>query len=248
MSLDVRSCGVGSLVVLLTALAMSLGCRGGSQSPEKEAEPDVVAERVGLEDAIVRQVPEDFPEPRVRNSARQATLRASIEPTKAGVRSWLLKNRDALVTEVELRKVSLDLDASDEYLATIPFRAKQGEEYPWVLLIDGEKGGQSVVRAWTRRGVDTELSIVAHGRGGGPAVAVQMTYQGRSFVQLWRLISPGGNLVTMGVHGVDPGESAKFEAPNQVVVKRKDGTTARLKIRSVDFGFELVEVDASAAD
>ena len=210
--------------------------------PEKKA-ADKKEDRQGLEEVVNRHVPADFPKARVTKSANHAALRARITPDKASVRRWLLQNRSALVTDVELRPIVLDDDKASEYLATIPFTSKDGEAYSWVVLIDGRTNEYAVVRDWCRRGVDSQAHIVAHGQGGRAALAVQMTYKGRSIVQLWRM-QAAGNLVLLGAYGVQTGESAVFQKPNRIVVTRDGGGQETLSMSPKGDAFEVLGAPA----
>ena len=210
-----------------------------ADAPAEKKTGDSKEERPGLEEVVNRHVPADFPKVRVTKSANHGALRARVTPDKASVRRWLLQNRSALVTEVELRPVVLDDDKANEYLATIPFTPTDGDPYSWVVLIDGRTNEHAVVRDWCRRGVDSQAHIVAHGQGGRAALAVQMTYKGRSIVQLWRM-QAAGNLVLLGAYGVQTGESAVFQKPNRIVVTRDGGGQETLSVSPKGDAFEVL--------
>ena len=241
-----------SLVPVLATCVLLTGCK--SEAPKPAPAPSVAAPSEvapaapkptgaqdvrSLQEATAPKTLAGLPETRVTPTMMAGALREKIRPDEAGVRTWLLQNRSALVTDVKMRKVSLDDDPQDEYLAVIPFSPKAGEAYEWILLIDGQKDHSVVAKDWTRRKVDTKAHVVAHGKGGGPVVVATVTYQDRSSVEIWRM-QKAGNVSSLGSYGTEPGERARFEAPKTIVVKRDGGGEDRIELVTTDKGFDLV--------
>ena len=231
--------------MIATALICTLwagGCKK-AEPPAPEPQPPVVATPAqesgkNMDQATAPAQMPGLPDTRTTKTVLPESLRSRLSADEAGVRRWLLQNRSALVTTVNLRKVSLDTDPQDEFLAVVPFSPTQGVHYNWLLLIDGQGDHFVVARDWTRRGVDAKASVVAHGRGGRPVLIVEITHEGRTAVEVWRM-QAAGNVSSLGSFGTAVGEKARFEAPRTIIVTREGGAEQRTELVTAQEDFVL---------
>lgn len=233
-------------------LCVGLAACGKKEAPAPASQPTATApidapakpaveKSKTLEEATAPKTLPGLPGSRDTKVVMPATLRKRLKADEAGVRRWIFQNKSALVTEVKLRKVSLDTDPQDEFIAVVPFSPRAGEAYDWIVLLDGQKDHFVVAKDWTRRGVDAKAHVVAHGQGGRPMLVVEVTHKGRTAVELWRM-QAAGNLVSVATYGIEVGESASFKAPNVIEVKR-EGSVERVRLVATEKGFDRVSSD-----